>query len=337
MTTSYNTPCHSCGKCCYAEIPVNLLDIYRIAQSMHLLPEMAFKATVSREQLGSSGLYRVRKKKNGSCIYLDECSRCAIHEFKPGVCEIYHCTPLSKKAVNDSAYSQSRRQLLWESAISNEITRAYIRQCHLDWCDTLYQQAIAQITRHMVVSPAQKLSLALDDNGCVVGDVHDCATCDSRGRMAQETPVTLVDVERIARELRLGVAQVFDRFLDSRASLITGGLQLKRSGKCVFFKEDTHCQISAFRPAHCIFTPCAKRMQTPELYDCLFIGAGTVEEQFAHQIALGITREYVTRFGAQYHASGFKAYLCRVHGLRSSSSQFEAFSAKIQAHRVPAL
>lgn len=67
--------------------------------------------------------------------------------------------------------------------------------------------------------------------------------------------------------------------------------------------------------------------------DCLFLGSGTVEEQFRHQVSLSMTRQYVHDCGITYNKQGFKQMLRRIDHLAVDNSEFEDFCKKIVPYR----
>ena len=102
------------------------------------------------------------------------------------------------------------------------------------------------------------------------------------------------------RYLRINGKSFFRKYISRRPSVSTGGLELTREDYCIFGGKEGRCTIQEVRPLHCRFVPCPGRANDDEMMDRLFLGSGTVEQQFRHQVALAITREYVTHCGTEY-------------------------------------
>ena len=83
--------CKSCGKCCYYEIPLTILDLHRIAESMNISDEKSFNLNVQTGISDKTGLFKLKKKSNRACIHLTKENRCSIHETKPNACKFYLC------------------------------------------------------------------------------------------------------------------------------------------------------------------------------------------------------------------------------------------------------
>ena len=328
--------CQNCGKCCFAEIPVTLLDIHRYAHKEQISYDAAFNHIVCPDVIGSSGLFCIRKTATGGCIFLND-NRCDIHEFKPLACTLFRCWPPATSQLIAPDEIRQRKNLLWDVSVSGEVTRGYVRQCGSRWNETLFYRGIEAIRTQIATMPTQQLACALNGKGQLVGEVHDCETCRYRGKVAVETPVTLPDIQRIADGLHTDVANVFTHYVDSQPSALTGGLKLKRKNHCVFFHPQTHCRISSFRPGHCRMTPCARLIAQPDLYQCLFLGASSLEAQYLHQLSLEITRRYVSSQGTHYCCTAFIDALAEFDTLKANPGNFKKFNARILPFRLPQL
>ena len=108
---------------------------------------------------------------------------------------------------------------------------------------------------------------------------------------------------------------------------------MKRAKHCIFFDPERHCTIEEVRPMHCRFTPCPQRVKTAEMFDCFFLGSGTVEEQFRHQVALAITCQYVAECGTKYNQDIVRKLLKRIEHFASDHAELKAFCQKIAPYR----
>jgi len=316
--------CQMCGKCCHFEIPITLLDIHRIARFKDIKPQIAFRQYIQSKVSTRSGLFMIRKNSNRACIFLSKNNRCSIHDAKPRACGFYSCVAQTQSEAipwTVSCSSETARAELWEQSISASVTKAYIKDHGAKWDDAAYHKAILGIYDNIVVRDSQTIKLARDINEKPVGMIYDCSGCGQRGICSRETPVTLDDIRRITQCTGTGWKSFFGNKIDSSPSVSTGGLKLIRKGHCVFFNPEKHCAIQKIRPMHCRFTPCPSKTHSDDEFSCLFLGSGTVEEQFRHQVALAMTRQYVTEYGVTYEK----------HGVRKSLEMIDRFVGDNQA------
>ncbi len=316
--------CQMCGKCCHFEIPMTLLDIHRIARITDTQPKEVFLQRIQRKVSARSGLFMIRKDSNRACIFLSENNLCAIHAAKPRACGFYNCASQSSSDMipwTVACSSDTARAELWEQSISAAITKAYIKDHGTRWNDTAYHKAILSIYDNIVVHHSQTIKLGRDINKAPVGMIYDCSRCGERGSCAKETPVTLDDIRRITQCTGIGWKAFFTNKIDSSPSSNTGGLRLKRDSHCVFFDSEKHCSISDIRPTHCRFTPCPSKTHGGDEFSCLYLGSGTVEEQFRHQVALTMTRQYVAECGVTYEK----------HSVRKTLKMIDRFVGQHQA------
>ena len=83
--------CKQCGKCCFYEIPVTLSDINRIAKNINIADEVVFNENIQGEVSNKSGLFKITKKENSACFFLNNKDKCFIHKVKLNVCTFYTC------------------------------------------------------------------------------------------------------------------------------------------------------------------------------------------------------------------------------------------------------
>jgi len=213
------------------------------------------------------------------------------------------------------------------------VTKAYIRENGAAWNEGHYYKAILSINDNIVLSDRQRIKLARDRNGAPLTMIYDCSQCEKRGACAKETPVTIDDARRITAHLGLAWKVFFREKIAPEPSVITGGFKLIRNKHCIFFHPERHCTIEEVRPMHCRFTPCPVKTGSDEMMDSLFLGSGTVEEQFRHQVALAMTRQYIAESGVRYNKHVIKKLLGRIDHLASNHSELGDFCKNIAPYR----
>jgi len=325
-----------CGECCHFEIPITLLDIHRMARYLDMADKKVFEEYIQDKVSSQSSLFMIRKNEERSCIFLTDENRCAIHKAKPKACRFFTCTQNSSKHVlpwTATCTDPAQRADLWEQSVAAMMTRAYVKENGTTWNDADYYKAILGIYDNVVVSDRQKLKLARNKDGAPLAMIFDCSQCEKRGTCARETPITLDDIRRITKHLGLTWKAFFRDRVAPEPSIHAGGLKLIRGEHCTFFDPEEHCTIKEVRPAHCRFTPCPRKTKTDEMMDCLFLGSGRVEEQFRHQVALAMTREYVAESGVTYNKHLVKKLLRTIDRLASDRSEVDKFCEKIAPYR----
>jgi Fe-S-cluster containining protein len=334
--TSTESPCKMCGECCHFEIPVTLLDIHRMANYLDMADKQVFDEYVQDKASSQSSLFMIRKNEERACVLLTADNRCTIHKAKPHACRFYTCTQNSGKDVlpwTATRTDPAERAELWEQSVAAVMTKAYIRENGATWNDSDYWKAIFGIYDNIVISDTQKIRLARNRDGAALAMIYNCSQCEKRGICANETPITLDDIRRITGHLRLPWKAFFRDKIAPEPSIHTGGLKLIRGKHCIFFHPGKHCTIEKVRPMHCLFTPCPRKTKTDEVMDCLFLGSGTVEQQFRHQVALAMTRQYVAESGVTYNQHLTKKLLETIDQLVSDRSEVERFCKKIAPYR----
>lgn len=328
--------CRRCGECCAMEIPLTLLDIHRIAEFRGLPDEEAFGAVVQDEISTLSSIFKIRKDKSGMCIFLAEGEGCTIHPAKPNICRFYNCSIENGRGVMSwtaACRQPSQRNALWEQSVAVMLTRAYIEKNQAVWNETDYRAALGSVCGSIPIRESQKLKLARDQKGRPMAMLYDCARCEKMGMRASETPVTLDDIRRISDHLKMRAQTFFRDYVDPAPSALTGGLKLKRGRNCVFFDPGVHCRIKAVRPLHCRFTPCPERASSEEMMNALFLGSGTVEEQYRHQVAMALTRNYVDQCGGGYIEKHYLRALVEIDTPEDASFDFVEFCRQIAKYR----
>jgi Fe-S-cluster containining protein len=328
--------CRMCGRCCSMEIPLTLLDIHRLAEFRGTDESKAFTDIVQDKISPRSSLFMIRKNDDGACLFLTDKNGCSIHPAKPNACRFYSC---SLQARSDfmpwtaMCTDPSQRARLWEQSVAAMVTKAYIEKNSSAWNETDYHMALKGILQNIPLRYTQKLKLARDKKGMPMAMIYDCSECEKQGACAKETPVTLDDVRRISTHLGMTWKGFFKACIAPEASSVTGGLMLKRDRHCIFFESEKQCSVEKVKPFHCRFTPCPNRIKTSEMMDALFLGSGTVEEQFRHQVAMATTRDYVYKCGAQYRKRDMELALKKMNKLTANGNELTRFCKQIVRFR----
>ncbi len=330
--------CKMCGRCCHMEIPITLLDIHRMAEHLMVADQRIFREHVQQKVSPRSSIFMIRKDEQEACVFLNDEKKCAIHPAKPRSCNFFIC--LSSESTNTDILpwtatlsDQSSRSMLWEQSIAVEMTKSYIQKNGTTWNKTDYQKAISGIHDNILSRDTQKMKLGRDRTGAPIHMIYDCSACRKRGEISHETPVTLDDIRRITGYLGISWKAFFRKKISSEISVSTGCLKLVRQGRCVFFHPEKHCTIEKTRPMFCRFTPCPVKTNNPETFDAFFLGSGTVEEQFRHQVAMAITRQYTAECGVVYNKHIVWKLLKKMDRLFSDYSELENFCKKIAPFR----
>jgi len=328
--------CEMCGECCYYEIPLTLHDIYIIAKHLKKEDKEVFNECIQKKISPHSSLYMIQKKKDRACIFLTDDKKCSIHPARPRVCEFYNCVVKSNKSVLPwtSHYTQdSNRAKLWEQSVSTTVTKAYIEKNGIHWNSSDYYKAILSIRENTVDCENKKIKLSKDEDGTPIAMIYDCNKCKTRGECAHETIVTIDDINRIMSYLGISGEDFFRTKISPEISAHTEVFKLNRDCQCIFVNRDNRCSIEEVRPMHCRFIPCPQRVESNETVDCLYLGSGTIEEQFRHQVALSITRQYIGECGTSFNKEIFEKLLNMVEHIVSNNLELENFSRGIAPYR----
>lgn len=328
--------CKYCGKCCHYEIPLSLLDIHRIAHFLDVSDREAFKKYIQTKISHGSGLFTISKKKDSACVFLTDDKKCSVHDEKPNACKFYVCSLDSNKEVipwTATCTTQLERAKLWEQSVASMVTKAYIKKNQTSWNDSDYYKSIISIYENIVLNDHQKIKLSRIGSGESIGMIYDCSQCKLRGTQAKETLITLDDIRRIVSYLDINWKNFFMEKIAPQISLSSGTLKLIRDNYCIFFDQEKHCTIEEVRPMHCRFTPCPIKTKSKEMFDCFYLGSGTVEEQFRHQVAMTMTREYVTKYGTRYNKNAIKEIINKIDNLASDQTELDVFCKKISDYR----
>jgi len=324
-----------CGRCCYNEIPVTLLDVHRMAKLLSLKPDRVFARYLQPGISGRSGLFMMQKTASRACIFLSESKRCLIHSAKPSICRLYSCQAGADVPFQEDWSGQELDiATMWEQSVAEKVSKTYIQKNGAHWSRKDYQAAMEAIQANIVVRTTQKLKVGRDASGAAQGMIYDCSRCDSPGRHARETPITLDDIQRISAFLGLSHREFFARYLADELSAGTGGLTIRRNDQCVFFSESlTACTLQQARPRHCLFTPCPRQATDTGMYDALYLGSGSVWAQFRHQAALALTRDYAVINGTSYKEDDVHSLLLKLERIVSDPSEWKRFFRSLLPYR----
>lgn len=328
--------CKACGACCYYEIPLTILDIHRLANHLNRGDRETFERYIQPRLSQKSGLFMIAKKPDHSCVFLDENHQCSVHAFKPRTCEFFFCQNQELEAEmpwTALCTGSEQKQKLWEQSVASQVTRKYIERNGTEWHEQDFNKSLLSIYDNIVTSHQEKLKLARIGNNQPVGLVYNCQQCQKTGTCARETIVTIPDMERIIKHLNLSWQQLFDWKLDKHISEVAGTFKLYRETHCIFFNADQQCSIEPIKPMHCRFTPCPKKVKDEQLYDAFYLGAGSIEEQFQHQVALAVTNEYTQTYGNRCKPEQFEEKLEKYRYYVSKRTGFQEFCKRIANYR----
>ncbi len=327
--------CLECANCCGYEIPTTLHDVHRLAAQLGVAPERVFCEYIGDTISASTALLKLRKTPLGTCVFLSQGNRCSVHGAHPRVCSLYFCKqPEAVRSHRSSRCHGSSRALEhYEHSIAAEVTRVYIATVGAQWNEDQFHRAIKKIREAAVPEGDRKVRVARNCDGSQFGLSYDCSQCDDRGTHADETPVTLLDIDRISSFLKMPVRQFFEDKIERSHSRATGTLMFKRPRHCIFFDAQEHCTILPVQPMHCRFTCCPKMDLSEDLRSRLYLGSGSLVEQYEHQVALSITRNYVERCQTTYNQQAYDELLGECRRLSTDDAAFQVFQADIAPYR----
>ncbi len=328
--------CNACGQCCYYEIPLTILDIHRLANHLNIDDRTAFDNYIQQGISKKSGLFMIAKKQDHSCVFLDETKKCSVHNHKPQTCEFFFCN--NNKEVNvmpwtSNCITTAQQQKLWEQSVASQLTRKYIERNGTEWHEQDFNKSLLSIYDNIVTDRDQKLKLARLPENHPVGMIYNCKTCVNKGACAKETLITLPDMKRIMKRLDISWKTLFNEKLEQNISKISGTFKLYRDIHCVFFDSQEHCTLGDAQPRHCKFTPCPQKAKDPKIYESFYLGTGSIEEQFQHQVAIAVTHEYIEENGMACIPSVIEEKLEKYEYYVSNKTGFKEFCKRIANYR----
>lgn len=325
--------CRQCGKCCLQEIPLTINDVYRVAKTENTDPGEVFVKIVNKEVSGSTGVFKINKKANGECVFLEE-NTCSIQDYKPIGCSLFFCMEhiQDKQARFIACNRLNDSSKIWEQSVSKMITREYVKRNGTTWNKPDFYQAVTAIQDHIITHEKQKIRLGRRENGQPVCQIYNCSECQVKGKVGSSALITIDDISRIAKHMEITVNEFFNQYV-SAIRMENGVFVLKKKVNCVFFDPETHCQVEDVKPLHCKFTPCPRQTGNDAEYDTFYLGSGTIEEQYRHQLSLNFTREYVMKHGLHYNRAGMKLHLHKLEDALGDENQFTNFCRNISKFR----
>ena len=331
--------CDRCGRCCSYVIPVNLLDIHRIAAHLNVNPQEVLETYVTYK--GKDPFLTLAKSDQGRCAFLTEDNLCRIHPVKPWTCRVYMCTRTTGTAEAlswaGSHDGKDVRTDLWEMTVARRQTEQYVQKHGATWHEPDYCAAVTAILSGLDLKETQRIRFVTTRDGDTQAILYDCSQCKERPMCCKEAPVTLDDVVRLSGQLNLSVDAFFARHVGPEPSTLAQGLlalKAPNENRCPFRRAASNsCEIEHIRPMQCRFVPCPLLVGETETAERFFLGAGTVEEQFRHQCATAVTRRYVAQYGAAYRPQGVEQMLHVLDRLASDQTQFACFCEELAPYR----
>jgi Fe-S-cluster containining protein len=296
----------------------------------------AFERYIQNGISKKSGLFKIAKQSDHACVFLNKEGKCSIHQFKPRTCDFFYCN--NQKTSQEMPWtatctSTTQKQKLWEQSVASQLTRKYIERNGTEWHEQDFNKSLLSIYDNIVTHENQKLKLARLPNNLPVGMIYTCENCSNKGTCATETLVTIPDMDRIRKKINASWKQLFRDKLDQRVSDISGIFRVYREKHCVFFDPETHCSLGDAQPMHCKFTPCPQKTQDRQLYDSFYLGAGTIDEQFRHQVAIAVTQEYVEEEGMNCVPGKLEEKLDKYEYYVNQKNGFNEFCKRIANYR----
>ncbi len=328
--------CKQCGECCHYEIPITLFDIHRLAKVLKCDGRTILKNYIQSDISPISGLFKIQKRDDRTCIFLNDRKRCDVHAAKPLVCEQFNCEKAKQQASlpwTATCDDDLSRIHVWRQSIAVAITRAYIERNGSSWNEKAFQLAISTIEKQSGCDGHCKVKLSQDSEGHPLAMVYSCDECQKRTEASNETPITLDDIESMRKSLAISPEKFFRLYIDKQVAIESGVLRLKRNKHCVLLGANMKCMVEQSRPMHCRFTPCPMRAEQSEMMDRFYLGSGTLNEQFRHQIALEQTRKYISRNGVGYDRLEYHLFLSHIMQCSRDKNLFQQFCQWIAPYR----
>ena len=330
-----NLKCDMCGKCCSYEIPITILDISRVAKGLELSCKEVFDKYIEREVSENSGIFKIKKKENAECVFLKN-NKCSIHDFEPNICKFYFCQIPNKKESGMwvQQYSNNENDIsgIWEQSVAIAVTKAYIKANNTVWNESDFNNYLNSITNNIKNKETQKIKLTSNSEGNPICVIYDCKQCDKAGELATETIVTIADIRKIVSYLNITWSLFFSSYIDPENTK-NNLLKLKRKVHCVFHLDNGDCLIDNVKPNHCLFTTCPIKCTDNDNYDRFYLGSGTIDEQYQHQVALNYTKEYVAKFGSKYNKTEIDNMLSIIDKTIKDKINYTEFCNQISQYR----
>ena len=330
--------CYRCGECCSLLIPLTVWDIQKLTEKMEISLEEFFDNYISLDIHPATGLFTLKKDQAGSCIFMNS-DGCSIYDFRPMVCQFYYCSLVDRSSGRprismELCIESAQREQLCFMAIAIEVTKSYINRFGLGYQSLAFNKAYESLKKMDPLNGDTRIRLARNEKNLPICATFNCKNCPQRGRAACETVVTLDDVERISVHMKISAARFFSDFIAIEAGSRSGALQLRRRESCVFFNgRDNGCVVEGVKPFHCRFTPCPNQTKGNSVFDRLYLGSGSIAEQYRHQLALSVTQAYVEENGVKYEGESYRKCLKQIYSKHDAKEGYLEFCEKIKPFR----
>jgi len=334
--------CKLCGRCCHQDIPVTIYDLHRIAVGLGIHDGQAFNKCVGVKVAPKVNIFSMKKKADGSCVFLEEDNHCSIHSFKPRICSFFPCPDIKKENKNlwEKLYlSSSTYEIFWEHSMAENHTKKYIQHYGTDWNEDGYFEILDGLKHCIISEDGEELVVASDRNGLPIIMKYNCLTCKVKECRLQ-TEITLIDILRISENTHKTVQYVFKSAVSKRLHSYTGGLKMKKTGggiRCVYFSKNKqgheHCKIFEFRPRFCDFSPCRIRIGDEETWKRFFFATGSIDEHWELEAASVISREYANNVGTKYNKTEFEKHVEKINVLLNDDELKDTFVINIREYR----
>ncbi|MCP4643504.1 MAG: YkgJ family cysteine cluster protein [bacterium] len=331
--------CTLCAKCCYLRVEIMLLDIERIAQLLDRPSKEMFELLANYED--DSDTMLLAKDESGRCHFLGEGNLCGVHQDKPWTCRVYLCAKDGRETASYLDYFDNvmGRDTFWEMVVAQAETARYVHAHGGKWHEAGYRAGVEATIRQLEVPDTRRIRVAKGLDGTPNVMHFDCSTCDKRANCCTEAPVSLDDIVQLAGHLDMPLDAFFERYVAHHPSTRSEGLLALKDPalpRCPFLAaDDLTCNARDALPAQCRFIPCPLLM-TGELAERLLLSAGSVEEQYRHQVAASITRRYIEQCGVGYQARAFDQCMSMIEQLAADQASFEDFRQQlVQFRHIP--
>lgn len=117
--------CYACDLCCHEPLPVSSIDVEQICQATGSSFCSAFKYLWVETQANIVDI-TLRRRRDGSCIFLSKNSTCSIYRHRPFLCQTYICCQTSPEMeeIRSQVVNQGMDELIRKSLLLFKSQRA---------------------------------------------------------------------------------------------------------------------------------------------------------------------------------------------------------------------
>ena len=335
--------CKQSGDCCRKRrIPVTLVEIERLAQYRSIALPAFFEQYLSAATVGNETVLLLGKAEDGWCVFNSEDKRCGVHSVKPSACALFLCLE-ALKSREGYAWSllfgnEEGRRYIARRSVAQEITTQYVQAHGAQWDEKAFYEGIAEIEERQATLARQTLRAARQADDTTGFISFECPACKVRSSCCTDRPLTLDDIRAIAEYKNLSIEDCFTKYVAEEASEKSQGmLALKRAeaeGACVFLdRENNCCSILACQPAYCRFIVCPLYQLDSDMHARYFFGAGDLEEQFRHSLAVEVTQRYIAQHGYKPDLQGITRHIQLLDELLKQETLYDEFCASVALFR----